>query len=227
MKSSRKTTSPATLRHLRRLAASREVDELVDQDLQRLSWVPEHLRQRLQTPDIAVMVCTEHVYEPIEALRVFPPHVGGIGCEVRRLPVRADEDAIFLVPVRRGARPERTIVLECVEERDRLGNLGLDHALTLEPVEPDPEPLEGALDQRRACAARDLPPPRRALRCSHRGSRPRAAARRAEPPRPTLGSDPSALPRRCSSTRARPSGRRRRAAAPRSRRTPRSGPTRR
>ena len=108
----------------------------------------EHLRERLQPADVAVMVGTEDVDEPVEALRVLPAHVGGIGGEVRRRPVGADEDAILLVAVGRRAGPQRAVLLERVEERDRLGDLGLDDALPLERVELDPEPLERRLDQR-------------------------------------------------------------------------------
>ena len=46
----------------------------------------------------------------------------------------------------RRACPERAVVLERVEQRDRLRDLGLDDALPLVRVEVDPEPLEARLD---------------------------------------------------------------------------------
>ena len=60
--SSRKTTSPS-LRHLARLAALGQVDELVDEDLHVLRVAAERARDRLQACDVAVMVRAEHVDE--------------------------------------------------------------------------------------------------------------------------------------------------------------------
>ena len=65
----------------------------------------EHLRQGLESSDIPVMVGAEHVDEPVEPLGILPSHVRGVGGEVRRRSVGADEDAILLVPVRGCARP--------------------------------------------------------------------------------------------------------------------------
>ena len=77
------------LGHLRRLAALRQVDELVDQDLERLARMAEHLGQRLQAADVAVVIGAEDVDEVVEALGVLPAHVGRIGGEVGRRSVRA------------------------------------------------------------------------------------------------------------------------------------------
>ena len=137
----------APFRHLRRLAALRQVHELVDQHLQRVARVAEHLGERLQPADVAVMVGAEDVDEPVEALRILPAHVGRIGGEIRRRAVGTDEDAVLLVAVCRRAGPQRRLLLVRVEERDRLRDLGLDDALALEGVELDPEPLERCFDQ--------------------------------------------------------------------------------
>ena len=61
----------ATLGHLLRLAAFDQVYELVDQNLERLARMPEHLGERLQAADVAVVVGAEHVDQPVEALRVL------------------------------------------------------------------------------------------------------------------------------------------------------------
>ena len=140
----------AALGHLRRLASLRQVDELVDQHLERLTRVAEHLGQRLQAADVAVVIGPEDVHEVVEALGVLPAHVGGIGREVRRRPVGAPEDAVLLVAVGRRPGPQGPVVLVGVEQRDRLRDLRLDDALALERVEADPEPLQRGLDRGRA-----------------------------------------------------------------------------
>ena len=61
-------------------------------------------------------------------------------------PSGADEHAILVVAVRARARPERAVLLERVEQRDRLRDLGLDVALPLPRVEVDAEALERRLD---------------------------------------------------------------------------------
>ena len=105
------------------------MDELVDEHLERLARVAEHLGERLEPRDVAVVVGAEHVDEAVEAARVLPADVGGVGGEVRRRAVRAHEHAVLLVAVRARPRPERAVVLVGVEQRDRLGDLGLDLAL--------------------------------------------------------------------------------------------------
>ena len=136
----------AALGHARRLAAACEVDELVDEHLDRLARVPEHLGERLEARDVPVVVGAEDVDEPVEAACVLAPDVGGVEREVRRLAVRADDDAILVVAVGARPGPHGAVRLVRVEQLDRLGRLGLDDALPLEGVEVDPEPLERRLD---------------------------------------------------------------------------------
>ncbi len=121
--------------------------QLVDQHLERLAWATEHLGERLQPGHVAVVVGAEHVDEPVESLRVLPAHIGGVGGEVRRRPVRANEHTILLVPVGGRPRPQRPVRLVGVEQRHCLGDLGLDDALPLVRVEMDAEPLQARLDQ--------------------------------------------------------------------------------
>ena len=107
----------------------------------------EHLGQRLQAADVAVVVGPEDVEQVVEALGVLAAHVGGVGREVGRRPVGAPEDAVLLVAVGRRPGPQGAVLLVRVEQRDRLRHLRLDHALALERVEADPEPLQRRLDQ--------------------------------------------------------------------------------
>ena len=137
----------AALGHLRRLAAPRQMDELVDQDLERLARVAEHLGQRLQAADVPVVIGPEDVHEVVESLGVLPAHVGGIGRVVRRRPVGASEDAVLLVAVGRRPGPQGPVILVGVEQRDRVRDLSLDDALALERVEADPEALQRSLDE--------------------------------------------------------------------------------
>ena len=139
---------PTPFRHLLGGAALDEVDELVDEHLQRLTGVSEHLRERLESRDVSVVVRAEHVDQAIEVARVLASDVRGVGGEVRRLASRADENAILVVSVSTRPSPERIVVLERVEERDRLGDLGLDDALPLPCVEVHAEALERGLDPR-------------------------------------------------------------------------------
>ena len=136
----------APLRHLRGLAAAGQVHELVDEHLERVPRVTEHLRERLEPPDVAVVVGTEHVDEPVEPLRELAPDVRRVRREVGRRAVRPDDDAVLVVAVQARARPERAVLLVRVERRERLRDLRLDDALPLEGVEVDAEPLERRLD---------------------------------------------------------------------------------
>ena len=137
--------------------------------------------------------------------RELAPDVGGVGREVRRRAVRADEHAVLVVAV--GARPRphaRRPPRTCRAARSPPGSRP-------RPRSRAPRCRSGCGSARasprsaRASPARDRRRARPARRCSRRGSRPRAAPRRAGPRRPTRGSAPSARRRRCSSTRARPS----------------------
>ena len=135
-----------TLRHLPRLPPLDEMDELVDEHLERLARVAEHLGERLQPCDVAVVVGPEDVDQPIEAARVLPANVRRVGREVARGTVRPDEHAILVVAVRARPRPQCPVGLERVQERDRFGDLGLCVALQGPAVEVDSEALERRLD---------------------------------------------------------------------------------
>ena len=136
----------APLGHLLRLAAFGEMDELVDEDLERVALLAEHLGERLQPGDVAVVVGAQDVDQAIEASRVLSANVGGVRRVVARRSVRADEDAILVVAVRARARPDGPLRLVRVEERDRLGDLALHVALEHPGVEVDAEALERRLD---------------------------------------------------------------------------------
>ena len=177
--------------------------------------------------DVAVVIGAEHVDEVVEAARELVADVRGVRREVRRRAVRPDEHAVLVVAVRARPRPHRLVLLERVEERDRLGDVRLDLALPRPGVEVDPEALERRLDPLAASPEPDRRRARRARSCTSPSSRPPEAPRRAGLPRRTPGSAPSARPRRCSSTRARRRARRRREAARPSRRTRRSARSRR
>ena len=135
----------AALGHLLRLAALDEVDELVDEHLERLARMAEHLGQRLETRDVAVVIRSEDVDQAVEAVRVLAADVRGVLREVRRCATGADEHPILVVTVRARARPHGRVLLEGVEERNRIRNLGLDLGLARAGVELDAEALEGSL----------------------------------------------------------------------------------
>ena len=92
------------------------------------------------------MVGAEHVDDSVEALGVLAAHVRRVGGEVRRHPVRADEDPVLVVAVRARPRPYGAVLLVGVEQREHLGQLGLDLALPLPGVEVHAEALERRLD---------------------------------------------------------------------------------
>ncbi len=106
----------------------------------------EHLCERLQPGDVAVVVGAQDVDQAIEASRVLPANVGGVRRVVARCSVRTDENAILVVAVCARTRPDRPFRLVRVEERDRLGDLAFDVALEHPRVEMDAEALEGRLD---------------------------------------------------------------------------------
>ncbi len=60
-------------------------------------------------------------------------------------PSGADEHPVLVVTVRARARPQGRVLLEGVEERNRIRNLGLDLGLARAGVELDAETLEGSL----------------------------------------------------------------------------------
>ena len=110
--------------------------------------MPEHLRERLQARDVAVVVGAEHVDEPVVPPRELAANVGRVLGEVGRRPVGADEDAVLVVAVAGRPRPDRAVLLVRVEQRDRLGDLGLDLGLPRPRVEVDAEALERRLHLR-------------------------------------------------------------------------------
>ena len=93
-----------------------------------------------------MVVGAEHVDEPVEPARELAADVRGVGREVGRRAVRADDHAILVVAVRGRPRPEGALRLVGVDRLERLGDLRLDDALALERVEVDAEALEGRLD---------------------------------------------------------------------------------
>src|SRR3954452_2294401 len=137
----------APLRHLRLRAASRQVDELVEDDLEALGVVAEHSRDCRIPVARAVMVGPEDVDRAVEATLQFVHEVNDVGGAVGgRAVFRAKEHPVLVVAVRRRPRPQRAVLLVGVELRQQLGQPLLELALEPEAVEVDPEPLERRLD---------------------------------------------------------------------------------
>src|SRR5207249_4273586 len=86
--------------HLAGLATFGQVNELVDEHLDLLRIVPERRRERFQPGDVAVVIGTENVDEPLEAALVLPERVGCIAREIRWPSIGADEYAVLVVPER-------------------------------------------------------------------------------------------------------------------------------
>ena len=185
----------APLRHLRRLAALGQVDELVEQHLQRVARMSEHLGERLQAPHVAVMVCSQDVHEPVEAFRVFPADVGGVGREVRRSPVRAHQHSILLVAVaddRAQSAPSASNVSSSaiasgISAGRRSGARSCRNGCGTDSAWPRSAP---------ACEAPGRRPRAPGLRCTRRDTPRRAAHRPCAPRRRRLGSCRSARRRR-------------------------------
>ena len=176
------------LRHLRGLAAAREVNELVEQHLDAVRVVAEHPRDRRVPVRGRVVVGAEHVDRAVVATLELVDEVRDVGGAVRRraaLLGRADEHPVLLVAVRGRARPERAVLLVRVEPRQQLGQALLERALQRPAVEVDAEALHRRLDRREHLGDRIAVALARAPRCSRRGSRPPAPARRAGPRRPS------------------------------------------
>ena len=177
----------APLRHLLRLARPRRGGRAgrssTSTDVAR---VAEHLRERLQARDVAVVVGAEHVDEPVEAARELPPDVGGVLREVRRRAVRADEDAVLVVAVRARARPQRPVLLVRVEQRaSPRRSPPRPRVSRSQRVEVDRGSARASPRSARASPAPGRPGARRAPRCTRPGSRPPAAPR----PRRTASTD--------------------------------------
>src|SRR5204862_7347963 len=99
----------APLRDLARLAAARQVDELVDEYLDALGVVAEHARDRRIPVARAVVIGAEHVDRAVEAALELVGEVDDVGGTVGRpaaLLRGANEYPIVLVAVRRRARPD-------------------------------------------------------------------------------------------------------------------------
>jgi hypothetical protein len=114
----------APLRDLLLLPARSQVDELVEQHLDALGVIPEHARDRGVPLARAVVVGTEHVDRPVEAALELVDEVDDVGGAIRRrAPLRRgpDDDAVVLVAVRRGARPDCAVLFVRVEPRHQLG----------------------------------------------------------------------------------------------------------
>jgi hypothetical protein len=125
------------------------VDELVEQHFDALLVVAEHPRDRRVPATRTVMVGAEHVDRPVEAAVELVRQVDDVGGAVgRRSPPlrRADQHAVVVVAVGRGARPDGAVLLVGVQSREVFGQALLELALQHPRIEVDAEALEARLD---------------------------------------------------------------------------------
>ena len=119
---------PTTLRHLRRLATLRQMDELVEEHLDTLRVVPEHPSHRCVPLSRPVVIGAEHIDRAVEATVELVGEVCDIGCAIRRQPSLlggADQHPVVVVPVCRRARPQCTVLLIRVKPREERAEPGL------------------------------------------------------------------------------------------------------
>ena len=215
-----------SLRHLRPLAAARQMDELVEEHLDPARVVAEHPRNRGEPRREPVVVGAEHVDRAVVAAVELVAEVGDVGRLVGRkaaLLRRADEDAVLLVAEVGRADVESAVRLVGRQAGEDLVEALLQLALLRPRVEVDAEPLERRLDPLEHARHR-VAGLRRDLRDVVAVVAVRAApAGPPGSPRPRRGTAPSVRPRRCSSTPARPRCRRTPGAARCCRRARRSG----
>ncbi len=184
----------APLRHLGRLAALREVDELVDQHLDPLGILAEQRRGGLQAADVAVVVCTQHVDRAVEATRQLVACIGEVGGVVRvaavgafrrRGPCRRRSARSAPRPPRRPRRSRSARAPPGSPARSRSAAPRCRSGCGSARASPRSTRASAAPGRRARPRAR-----RRRRPCS----RPRAAPPRAGAPRPSRGSGPSASP---------------------------------
>ena len=219
----------AALRDLRLLTTPNEMDQLVEEHLDALRVVAEHARDGGVPPAGAVMVRAEDVDRPVEAALELVDEVHDVGGAIRGRPAllgRADDHAVVVVAVLRGSGPDRPVLLVGVQAGAR-ARAAARRARSAAPTSRSGSGSARATPRSaRASAAPGRPRASPAPRRTRPDSRLRAALPHAGSPRPRPGSDPSARPRRCSSTRARPCAPRGRGRARPSRRRPRFAPRR-
>ena len=102
------------LGELELLPAPGDLHQLPDQDFRRISFIAIALRNRLQTMDVAVMVCSKEIDAGSEAALTLVDVVRGIGCEVGQLAVSLDQYPILVISEVRCAEPGRSILFEDV-----------------------------------------------------------------------------------------------------------------
>src|SRR4051794_11236212 len=133
---------PASLRHLARLTALGQVDELVDEDLDLLRIVAERTCDRLQARDVPVVVGPEHVDKPLVPSAPLEPHVRDVDREIRGAPVRAEDHPVLVVsPPGRREQPCSFFLVE-VDVGERLVDERLHLALMHPEVHVHAEALE-------------------------------------------------------------------------------------
>ena len=142
---------PSALAH----ALARDRDELADPHLDVvLRVVAGAGRDGLEPVDVAVVVGAEEVDLLVEAAVLLAQVVRGVGGEVRRAAVGADEHAVLVVSEVGGAQPHRTALVEDVPLLAQPLDGALDRPALVEPalgephVEVHAEPVEGAPDRR-------------------------------------------------------------------------------
>ena len=140
------------LRHLGALPPLDEVDELHDQDLERIGIASERTPRRVHPRHVSVVVGAPEVDQPVVAALALVEVVGDVGAEVRPLPVRAPQDAVLVVAELARAKPQGSLVLVHVpalaQQLQGAVDLALarQHVLVEEAVEADPEALERGPD---------------------------------------------------------------------------------
>src|SRR5262245_8708400 len=139
----------APLRDLALFPALDDVHELVEENLDVLGLVAEHLRHDRVPAANAVVVGTEHVDDPVEAAIELVGEVHDVDRRVGRLAASfggAHEHAVLLLSELRRADPDRSFLLVRVEPLEHFGQPALEGALAAPGVEMHTEALERRLD---------------------------------------------------------------------------------
>ena len=140
------------LAHLGRLAGPDQADQLADEELGGVVGVAEGPHDRPHPRHVPVVVGAPEEDQPVEPAPALVPVVGGVGTEVGRGPVGADQRAVLVVAELGGAQPHRPVaLLDHAPGAQVLDGLGdgpgvVQGALGEPDVELDPEPGQGLPD---------------------------------------------------------------------------------
>ncbi len=142
---------PEALPHLRPLAATREMDELVEEQLDPTRVVPQHPCDRLETRwrDRGGRLRVRAVQRPVVAALELVAEVGHVCRLVGGQPAhprRADQHPVLFVPELGRAHEDRSVPLVGRKRRQDRVQPPFELALGRPRVEVDAEPLERPLD---------------------------------------------------------------------------------